>query len=301
MRPSGRTMDYYAYSEMNHGRTEYEAFYALSDHIRFYGLHCHDFYEFYIHFQGGKYYGVDNEMFLLRPCQLLIIPPFHMHGMLCDEELNHYERAYLYLAPDYLAALGCGQIDLERRITRLTAGDHFLFTLPRDCARECGQLLHLVSPTGAHPSPWERFRDISRILPVLRMILEAAQSASPDAPTTLPVNPTMHHVLTYINDHCTEQLTLRSLTERFSISASTLSHEFQRYIHHSVYDYILYRRIMLAKQMLSGEMPLSEIGYQCGFGDYSNFLRAFRKINGISPSEYRRQIQKATPQMNRDA
>lgn len=294
MPPTDRPMSY-AYSDMNHGRTEYEAFYGLSDHIRFYGLHCHDFYEFYIHFRGAKYYGLDNEMFLLQPNQLLIIPPFHMHGMLCDGELNQYERAYLYLTPGYLAALGCGQIDLERRIARLISGDRFLFTLPEDCARECGRLLHLVSPTGAHPSPWERFRDISRILPVLRMILEAAQSVVPDAPARLPVNPMMHQVLTYINDHCTEPLTLRDLTDRFSISASTLSHEFQRYIHHSVYDYILYRRIMLAKRMLSGNMPLSEVSDRCGFGDYSNFLRAFRKMSGVSPSEYRRQIQK-TPQ-----
>lgn len=285
----------YAYSEMNHGRTEYEGFYGLGDHIRFYGLHCHDFYEFYIHFQGAKTYGIDNEVFLPQPGQLLIIPPFHMHGMLCDEEINHYERAYLYLAPAFLASLGCGQIDLERRITRLTANDRFIFTLPPDRARECGALLHEVSRTGANPTPWERFRDISRIMPVLRTILEAAQTASPDAAPAAPANPMMHQVLTYINDHCTEPLTLKKLTDRFSISASTLSHEFQRYIHHSVYDYILYRRVMLAKQKLFGDAPLGEIGYQCGFGDYSNFLRAFRKMNGISPSEYRRQIQIKQP------
>ena len=43
----------YAYSEMNHGRTEYEGFYGLGDHIRFYGLHCHDFYEFYFFVEGS--------------------------------------------------------------------------------------------------------------------------------------------------------------------------------------------------------------------------------------------------------
>lgn len=291
MRAAAKRVDY-SYSEMNHGRTEYEGFYGLADHIRFYGLHCHDFYEFYIHFQGAKTYGIDSEVFLPQPCQLLVIPPLHMHGMLCDEEINHYERAYLYLAPAFLASLGCGQIDLERRITRLTAGDRFIFTLPEDCARECGRLMHEISKTGANPTPWERFRDISRILPILRMILEAAEGASPDSPAAAPANPLMHRVLAYINDHCTEPLTLQRLTEQFSISASTLSHEFQRYIHHSVYDYILYRRIMLAKRMLFGSAPLNEIAFQCGFGDYSNFLRAFRKMNGISPSEYRQQMQK---------
>ena len=282
----------YTYNEMNHGRTEYEGFYGLADHIRFYGLHCHDFYEFYIHFQGAKYYGIDNEVFLLQPNQLLIIPPFHMHGMLCDEELRRYERAYLYLAPAFMAALGCGQIDLEGRVARLTDGDRFRFALPPDLARECGRLLHEVSKTGGSPTPWERFRDASRILPVLRIILEAAQQTAPDDMSPIPVNPMMHQVLIYINDHCTEPMTLKRLSERFGLSASTLSHEFRRYIHHSVYDYILYRRIMLAKRMLFGSAPIAEIAYRCGFGDYSNFLRAFRKMNGLSPNSYRQQMQK---------
>lgn len=282
----------YTYNEMNHGRTEYEGFYGLADRIRFYGLHCHDFYEFYIHFQGARYYGIDNEVFLLQPNQLLIIPPFHMHGMLCDEELRRYERAYLYLAPAFMAALGCGQIDLEGRVARLTDGDRFRFALPPDLARECGRLLHEVSKTGGSPTPWERFRDASRILPVLRIILEAAQQTAPDDMSPIPVNPMMHQVLIYINDHCTEPMTLKRLSERFGLSASTLSHEFRRYIHHSVYDYILYRRIMLAKRMLFGSAPIAEIAYRCGFGDYSNFLRAFRRMNGVSPNAYRLQIQK---------
>lgn len=282
----------YAYSEMNHGRTEYEGFYGLSERFNSYGLHCHDFYEFYIHFQGAKYYGIDNEVLLLRPCQLLIIPPFHMHGMLCDEEIHRYERAYLYLTPQFLAALGCGQIDLEGHLAQLTARNRFVFVLPEEGARACGRLMHEVSRTGANPTPEERFRDASRILPVMQMILDAAEGPSQDSRPMIPVNPMMHQVLTYINDHCTEPLTLRRLTERFGISASTLSHEFRRYIHHSVYDYILYRRIMLAKRMLYGDAPLSEIAFQCGFGDYSNFLRAFRKMNGVCPNSYRQQMQK---------
>ena len=282
----------YAYSDMNDSRTDYEGFYALSDHTLFYGLHCHDFYEFYIHFQGAKYYSIDNESFMLRPNQLLIIPPFHMHGMLCDEEIDHYERAYLYLAPAFLASLGMGQIDLERCVTRLTTGNHFLFVMPPEIARECGRQLKAISQTSANPTPWERFQDISRILPVLRMILESAENSAADPLTSESVNSLMHQVLIYINDHCTEPLTLKALTERFNISASTLSHGFQRYIHHSVYDYILYRRVMLAKRMLFGNAPLSEVAFQCGFSDYSTFLRAFRKINGISPSQYRTQLQR---------
>lgn len=52
-----------------------------------------------------------------------------------------------------------------------------------------------------------------------------------------------------------------------------------------------FHQIMLAKQKLFEHLSLSDITLLCGFGDYSNFLRAFKKIAGISPKEYRKQIQ----------
>ena len=104
-------------------------------------------------------------------------------------------------------------------------------------------------------------------------------------------NPGMHDVLVYINEHFTEPLTLEVLSAQCGVSVSTLSHDFMRYTHHSVYNYILYRRIMLAKQKLFEQLSLSDIALLCGFGDYSNFLRAFKKIAGLSPKEYRKQIQ----------
>ena len=42
----------------------------------------------------------------------------------------------------------------------------------------------------------------------------------------------------------------------------------------------------MAKQMLSEGKPSSEVYQQCGFGDYSNFFRAFKAEYQISPKDY---------------
>ena len=42
------------YNAMGRENAEYEACYAVAEHHTISGLHCHDFYEFYIHYQGGK-------------------------------------------------------------------------------------------------------------------------------------------------------------------------------------------------------------------------------------------------------
>ena len=100
-------------------------------------------------------------------------------------------------------------------------------------------------------------------------------------------------VIAYINANYTQPIRGDDLAKRFGISISYLSHEFTRITGHSIYDYVLSRRIELARQMMQTDMPLQEIAARCGFRDYSNFLRVFRKSAGVSPSEFRRQSQAA--------
>ena len=56
---------------------------------------------------------------------------------------------------------------------------------------------------------------------------------------------------------------------------------------------MLHRRVQMAKAMINEAIPLNEVAYQCGFNDYSNFLRVFSKMSGMSPSAFRK--------MNKDA
>lgn len=46
----------------------------------------------------------------------------------------------------------------------------------------------------------------------------------------------------------------------------------------------------LAKTCLSEGLSLSETCYQSGFADYSNFIRSFTKLAGISPGKYTRKM-----------
>ncbi len=98
----------------------------------------------------------------------------------------------------------------------------------------------------------------------------------------------MHNVLHYINEHYSEKLLLKSLCSYFNMSESSLSHEFRNYSNKGVYEYILYKRIIKAKELLFTDMNLTQIALECGFNDYSNFLRVFKKLSGASPKEYRK-------------
>lgn len=270
-------------------RSGFEAFYDVSNKVDSWEFHCHDFYEIYIHVNGGQYFGLDNNMYLLEPNQFFIIPPFCMHGLSSVGELVGYERAYLNVSLETLKVLGCGQLDLDRFFRSYTSRGQNRFQFSHEEAREClgymKSLQVMQNATGA----MERYQSyalaqhfISRICTII---------ANSEALTgTVISNNIMQKVLTYINSNYTQPIKIADVAKQFNVSVSYLSHEFVKYTNRSVYDYVLYRRVMLAKELISTDVSLNNIAYQCGFNDYSNFLRMFHKVVGISPNQYRKQI-----------
>ena len=276
-----------AYSAMGNGRSDYDAFYGVSEMENYFGWHFHDFYELYIHLGGAEYYCIENNTYIMEPNQLYIIPPYTMHGLMANTLLKRYERTYIYLLGEFMKTLSLGQIDLERMIGELTQNERYVFSISEDAARECARHIQQVHLDKEDVQPWKRFSDISHILPALRIILEAANAPREVAANVNP-DSDIGGIMRYIGDHFTEPLSLRTLAERFSISPSSLSHRFTQYARHSVYEYILYKRIMMAKYLIIQNESLSDVAFRCGFGDYSNFLRAFKKICGFSPIQYKK-------------
>lgn len=56
-------------------------------------------------------------------------------------------------------------------------------------------------------------------------------------------------------------------------------------------NYILCQRIERAKTLLiSGQLPIVEIGHEVGFADQGYFTTAFRRITGMTPKKYRQRV-----------
>lgn len=272
---------------------KYEAKYSHDDWMIQTEYHCHDFFEFYIHSHGGQYFGLDNSMFPLKPDQLIIIPPFVMHGLSAASGIRDYSRGYLNVAPDMLRTLGCGQIDLESFFRSYTSQGQYIFQLLPEDAGECVELMRKLAEPEKNDVV-DDFRRCGCLIDFLCHVCTAMRQARPVDSNAFP-NSIIQDVLSYINSNYTQPLKTEQLAKKFGISVSYLSHEFQKFTNRSVYDYILYRRVMLARQMMLTDQSLNSIAYQCGFNDYSNFLRMFRKLIGVSPSQFRKNIRGSAP------
>lgn len=267
----------------------FEAFYSCSKKMEAWEFHCHDFYEFYIHLNHGQYFAVDNDMYQLEPDQIFILPPFCMHGLSGLGVMNDYERAYVNITLDALRLLGCEQIDLDRFFRSRTSRGMNCFHLTRKQAKMLVGWVRELQENQNASRDLVRLRNYAVLLNFLTTICDIVGRSEAQTETVMP-NSIMQKVLIYINSNYTQPMKIADIARRFNISVSYLSHEFARYTNRSIYEYILYRRVMLAKEMMHTEVSLNSIAYQCGFNDYSNFLRMFSKIVGLSPRQYRTQL-----------
>ena len=279
------------YSDM-----DFMAHYEHSPRLNSQGLHFHDYFEIYFHIQGGSLYCVDDSVFELKLNHLVVIPPLHMHGLVCDRDLVDYQRAWLYLTPETLNKCGFSKIDLSKMLeeaNRRQAFDCQLSDKEADIFINFIQTLEKSSTKNLTETLLDDYSRILKLLGIVQKNLFANSKNSNNskksktAASKLSQN-IMHDVLHYINEHYTENLSLKELCKRFNMSESSLSHEFSNYSNKGVYEYILYKRIIKSKELLFTEMNLTQIAMECGFNDYSNFLRAFKKISGCSPKEYKK-------------
>lgn len=96
-------------------------------------------------------------------------------------------------------------------------------------------------------------------------------------------------VKAWLDQHYHEKVALDDLAERFFINKFYLTRLFKEQYGSSIVSYVLSLRISRAKELLRfTDLSIEEIGAQCGMPDGNYFSRAFRKVEGISPSEYRK-------------
>ena len=97
-------------------------------------------------------------------------------------------------------------------------------------------------------------------------------------------------IKTYLDEHYTEKIMLDNLAEHFFINKFYMTKIFKEKYGTTIVNYLIFKRITRAKQLLRfTDMTIDEIGVEVGMDSANYFSRAFHKVEGISPSEYRKQ------------
>ena len=93
----------------------------------------------------------------------------------------------------------------------------------------------------------------------------------------------------YLHEHLAEEMSLAVLSEEFHLNAQYISQLFKNEIGVNFLAYLTNIRMEKAKKLLlSTSLSVAEIAEQSGYGDYRVFTKVFKKNEGITPSQYRR-------------
>ncbi len=99
------------------------------------------------------------------------------------------------------------------------------------------------------------------------------------------------YVIGYIKANLNEKISINSLSDKACMSKATFYRLFKRELGISPNDYILAEKMSRAKQLLAKPgAKISAISYELGFSDSNYFIRAFKKLVGITPGSYQTQL-----------
>ncbi len=91
----------------------------------------------------------------------------------------------------------------------------------------------------------------------------------------------------FIDEHFSEELSLDILADKMGISGKYLSRIFKQAMNVNLSDYLAFVRVEKAKELLMTDMPLNQIMEEVGIFNRTTFTRMFRRLEGVTPSEYR--------------
>lgn len=100
---------------------------------------------------------------------------------------------------------------------------------------------------------------------------------------------TITGIIRYMQEHLDKEISLNILADEFHLSSQYISQLFKSEIGVNFLAYLTSIRMERAKKLLlATSLSIGEISEKCGYADYRVFTKAFKKEEGSTPSQYRR-------------
>ena len=243
--------------------------------------HYHEFYKLLFFISGKGGYFVEGKRYALTPGDIILIDKQCVHrpefepGVPC-------ERIILYISPEFLLRESSTTCQLADSFSK--EYDHVL--RPNEKIRKA--LFSIVLNIEQELSSNKYGREIVGTGMLLRLLVEIARSifkkeVQKPAPM-LPKSKRMLDIMRYLDAHLTEDINIDTLAEKFYISRFHMMRRFREETGTTIHSYISDHRLMLARDLINQGTPATEVCFQCGFGSYSSFSRAYGKFFGTTPT-----------------
>ena len=244
-------------------------------------MHLHEQLEIYCFTAGEASYLVEGTEYALTPGSLLIMRPAESHKVRILSDVP-YERYALHFSPVWLDGIDPDRLLLEPFYAHPLGQNNLYAPADFPAGMHLTLLQAMCAPAASEAE--RRLTILTHLYPLLEAIRRAScckrLPAAPPASERLPES-----IIAYINRHLFEDLSLTSLSEKAFLSVSQFSRLFKNATGSSVWQYILIKRLLAAKDAIKSGVPAADASQACGFHDYSSFYRAYKRYFGHSPQQ----------------
>lgn len=253
-------------------------------------LHFHESVELLLSLSDGGDFFIGQDMYPIQKNMLFVLDSAVLHRTVHERTDQPYRRYIMHILPSALERLSTPQTDFARSFRSAQT----CTALTDQQRRELTELFK-----GLEQRPEARFgSDVRRNILLLELLLELCgiwQSGQAETGIENPDYERVQPVLQYLQAHYTETFSLDELARQFSVSKYHLCHMFKRVTGFSIMEYVIQRRIILARELLRQPITVQEAGERAGFQTNSHFIRTFSAYTGMSPKRYARQYTLAEP------
>lgn len=249
-------------------------------------FHYHDFHKIIFFLSGDASYIIEGKTYPLAPRDILFVSAGEIHRPVTVPH-KAYERIVVYISPAFLQQCGREQYDLGGCFETARNTSSVMHAPP---GRTHDLLFHMDKlEKAAHQEGFAHELYLEMLFVEFMILLNRALlDKELQQPTEADCDPRIQQAMEYINSHLTEPISVDLLAEHTFTSKFYLMRKFKADTGCSIHRYLISKRLLLAKSLLlETELPITELCYRCGFGDYTTFSREFKKSFRLTPKEYR--------------
>lgn len=245
-------------------------------------IHIHDCYEVYYSISGGKQFLIDNKLYDINSGDLFVINQFESHYVSQISKTIH-ERIVISIHPEFLKSISTDKTDLSYCFTN--RNDNFSHKLEFNRDQQ-NRFIYFINKIVSSDGFGSDMIEYSTFIELMTYLTKSFVDNKNSLLTHYKYNNQIQEIIRYINDNVQEDITVKHLGEHFFLSESYICRIFKLATGTTINKYITARRISIAKSLLSTGSNINEVYSKCGFNDYSNFLKSFKKAVGVSPKKY---------------
>lgn len=274
------------YEKKGYLYSDFRLFYLTDTASKEFEYHYHDFDKITIFLKGNVQYTIEGKSYQLQPYDIVLVSHNDIHKLNVQDS-EPYERIVVYISPEFINTYRTADYDLSECFQKvkkehtnvLRTHSHAKNTL----VRAVDNLKHSFSDVGYANTLYQKILFLEFMIHLNRATLnEQLEFIDTDHCNTKVVE-----LLQYINRNLTTDLNIDDLAARFYVSKYYMMRLFKTETGYTIGNYINYKRLLLAKELIASGEPITQACYDCGFKNYSTFSRAYKSHFGESPRQIR--------------